>query len=144
MGISPYLFVRGSYLVFWCLAALYSAVYSYVLGQPRIADLTVEDPAEAFEDLRDRCDLRMLLGEDEFIKEGWGEEGEGHSVGGPVRGNGRGKGKAKAKVGKMGPPVDKAWLERWRMRLKIASVSFLSPFQREKYWINADCADALQ
>ena len=43
-----------------------------------------------------------------------------------------GKGKGKAKVGKMGPPVDKAWLERWRMRLKIASVSFLFPFLASK------------
>ena len=43
------------------IAALYNAIYNYVLSQTQIAELTVEDPAEAFEDLRDRNDLRMLL-----------------------------------------------------------------------------------
>lgn len=101
-------------------AALYSAIYEYVLNQPHIAELTVEDPAEAFEDLRDRCDLRMLLGLEDFMREAFGDDAEGHSI---SHGNGRGKGKVKEKRGKIGPPVDKGWLEKWRMRLKIASVS---------------------
>ena len=37
-----------------------------------------------------------------------------------------GKGKAKEKLGKMGPPVDKAWLEKWRIKLKIAAVSIIA------------------
>jgi histone acetyltransferase 1 len=39
---------------------LYSALYALCLSRPDVAELTVEDPAEAFEDLRDRCDLRYL------------------------------------------------------------------------------------
>ena len=42
-------------------AALYSAVFQHVLSRPDVAELTVEDPAEAFEDLRDRNDLRYLV-----------------------------------------------------------------------------------
>ncbi|KNZ80207.1 Histone acetyltransferase type B catalytic subunit [Termitomyces sp. J132] len=40
---------------------LYKAIYQYTLSRPNIAELTLEDPAEAFEDLRDRNDLRMLF-----------------------------------------------------------------------------------
>lgn len=89
-----------------------------MLSQPQIAELTVEDPAEAFEDLRDRNDLRMLLGLDKFMAEAFGEGAEGHSVshGNNIR---RGKGKGK---GKMGPPVEKGWAEKWRVDLKIAGV----------------------
>jgi histone acetyltransferase 1 len=32
-----------------------------MLGREGVAELTVEDPAEAFEDLRDRNDLRFLV-----------------------------------------------------------------------------------
>lgn len=42
-------------------AALYSALYQHLLTRPEVAELTVEDPAEAFEDLRDRNDLRFLV-----------------------------------------------------------------------------------
>jgi hypothetical protein len=42
-------------------AMLYSTLYSHVLARPEVAELTVEDPAEAFEDLRDRNDLRHLV-----------------------------------------------------------------------------------
>ncbi|KAF7796919.1 hypothetical protein EIP86_008104 [Pleurotus ostreatoroseus] len=99
-------------------AALYEAIYAYIRTRPDIAELTVEDPAEAFEDLRDRCDLTMLLAEDTFIREAFGDEAEGHSVGRAS------KGKAKAKRGKMGPPVEKGWLEKWRLHFKIASRQF--------------------
>jgi len=50
-------------------AGLYRAIYSYVLKSPDISELTVEDPSEDFEDLRDRCDLRMLLCHQKFMKE---------------------------------------------------------------------------
>jgi histone acetyltransferase 1 len=78
----------------------------------------VEDPAEAFEDLRDRNDLRLLLGLEKFMAEGFGE---GSLGGGPDR---RNKGKEKRRLGKMGPPVEKGWAEKWRTDLKIAGVSF--------------------
>jgi histone acetyltransferase 1 len=40
---------------------LYSTLFAHVLSRPEVAELTVEDPAEAFEDLRDRNDLRYLV-----------------------------------------------------------------------------------
>ena len=52
------------------LAELYRAIYQYVLSRDAISELTVEDPAEAFEDLRDICDVKMLLSNEQFMKEG--------------------------------------------------------------------------
>ena len=52
-------------------AGLYRAIYDYVLKSPDISELTVEDPSEDFEDLRDRCDLRMLLCHQKFMKEAY-------------------------------------------------------------------------
>ena len=43
------------------LAKLYATLFQHVLSRPAVAELTVEDPAEAFEDLRDRNDLRYLI-----------------------------------------------------------------------------------
>ncbi|KAI0093745.1 histone acetyltransferase type B catalytic subunit [Irpex rosettiformis] len=99
-------------------SALYTAIYQYVLSQPNIAELTVEDPAEAFEDLRDRNDLRMLLGLDKFMMEGFGESSV---AGGADRHR---KGKGKKRQGKMGPPVERGWAEKWRVDLKIAGRQF--------------------
>ncbi|ODN76816.1 histone acetyltransferase type B catalytic subunit [Cryptococcus amylolentus CBS 6039] len=42
---------------------LYSTLFHHMLSRPEVAELTVEDPAEAFEDLRDRNDLRLLVKE---------------------------------------------------------------------------------
>ena len=95
-----------------------------MLSKPNIAELTVEDPAEAFEDLRDRNDLRMLLGLDKFIAEGFGDSSV---AGGPDR---HGKGKGKKRQGKMGPPVERAWAEKWRANLKIAGVRLAVPVAR--------------
>ena len=64
----------------------------------------MEDPAEAFEDLRDRNDLRMLLKHERFINEAFG----------PSKG-----------TGKIGPPAEKGWVEKWRRDLKIAGVCLL-------------------
>jgi hypothetical protein len=112
-------------------AALYKAIYEYVLAQPSVAELTVEDPAEAFEDLRDRNDLAMLLGHAAFMSEGFGPDMISHGGGrvGRTRTPAREKGKkAAAAEGKLGPPADRAWLERWRKELKIAGVRiFLFP-----------------
>jgi histone acetyltransferase 1 len=86
----------------------------------------VEDPAEAFEDLRDRNDLRMLLSLDDFMTEGFGSNSTGGSGIGPIRSGARARVRAR---GKMGPPVEKAWAERWRTKLKIAGVGLPSSGQ---------------
>ena len=98
-----------------------------MLSQPSISELTVEDPAEAFEDLRDRNDIIMLKSHEEFMSEAFGEASlsyGGGRVGGVGRAGRSGKGaiSAKAASGKLGPPVDKVWAENWRKKLKIAGV----------------------
>ncbi|KAF5324722.1 hypothetical protein D9611_004325 [Ephemerocybe angulata] len=109
---------------------LYNSIYRYVVSQPTIAELTVEDPAEAFEDLRDKNDLIMLLNNPQFMEEAFGEAVTygGGRVGGVGKAGRSGRGgvaKVQAK-GKIVPPSDKAWLEKWRKDLKIA----LRQFQR--------------
>lgn len=106
---------------------LYNAIYQYVIRRSDVAELTVEDPAEAFEDLRDKNDLKMLLANEQFMQEGFG--GEVSHGGGRVGGVGRtGKsgrgGTGISTKGKMGPPADKAWVEKWRKDLKIAGRQF--------------------
>ena len=107
---------------------LYTAIYQYVLSQPHIGELTVEDPAEAFEDLRDRVDMRMLLKQTQFVQEAFGDSSlasvGGGKVGG-VRPGGRAAKRAAKFKGKMGPPSDKAWLEKWRVQFKLAAVRLL-------------------
>lgn len=89
-----------------------------MLSQDHISELTVEDPAEAFEDLRDRNDLKMVLGLKRFMEEGFGTNGSSKGGGvGPIR-----RTKSSSGAGKMGPPVNKAWTEKWRAQLKIAGV----------------------
>ena len=109
-------------------AALYNAIYQYVLTQPAVVELTVEDPAEAFEDLRDRNDLAMLLGHTAFMAEAFGSGVVSHDGGrvGRARTSARAGTKAKSAAGKLGPPADRVWLERWRKELKIAGVRFFS------------------
>ncbi|KAI0948700.1 hypothetical protein AcV7_009372 [Taiwanofungus camphoratus] len=141
-------------------SALYAAVYQHVLGAGHIAELTVEDPAEAFEDLRDRNDLKMLLADERFMHEalgeGWGGAGGGRvggagrrawgglgagawavnrregrerdrveaDAGGNASANGAVVAKGRAKKGKICPPADRAWLEKWRVELKLAARQF--------------------
>lgn len=97
-----------------------------MLSQDHISELTVEDPAEAFEDLRDRNDLKMLLGLKQFMEEGFGGSGAPAGSGGvgPIR-----RTKSPSGAGKMGPPVNKAWAEKWRTQLKIAGVRTTRDFK---------------
>ncbi|KAK7049414.1 histone acetyltransferase 1 [Paramarasmius palmivorus] len=97
------------------------SIYNYVLAQPHIGELTVEDPAEAFEDLRDKNDLLMLLSNEDFMKEGFGDSTShgGGRVGKPGRAL-----KGSSAKGKMGPPVERGWAEKWRVKLKIAGRQF--------------------
>ena len=69
-----------------------------------MTELTVEDPAEAFEDLRDKNDLLMLLEHKKFMEEAFGSA------------------ESKSGSGKIGPPADKKWLEVCRKEMKIAKV----------------------
>ena len=97
-----------------------------MLSKPSISELTVEDPAEAFEDLRDRNDLALLLGHAAFMSEGFGGDVVTHGGGRVKRTKARTaaqrRTKGKGTGGKLGPPADRAWLERWRKDLKIAGV----------------------
>ena len=110
-------------------AELYKAIYEYILKHENIAELTVEDPAEAFEDLRDKNDLKMLLSNQQFMAEGFGgqESRGGGRVGGIGRRGKSGRGGTKkegsASKAKLFPPADKVWVEKWRKELKIAGVS---------------------
>lgn len=72
----------------------------------------------------------MLFSHSLFMKEAFGSESAAGISHGGGRVGGVGKGKksgtggdqaAKGK-GKIGPPVDKKWAERWRVQLKIAGV----------------------
>lgn len=49
-------------------AALYSSVYQSLLSDPLVFEITVEDPSEAFDDLRDLNDLAFLRTQPEFEK----------------------------------------------------------------------------
>jgi histone acetyltransferase 1 len=94
-------------------AELYNALYRYLLTRDDVLELTIEDPAEAFEDLRDKNDLQMLLANEAFTREG-----------------------SKHPSGKLGPPADKPWAEKWRVQLKIAKVSY--PDRRPVLNLGAD------
>jgi len=78
--------------------------------KPSDFELTVEDPAEAFEDLRDRNDAKLLA----FMSEGFGDAVVSHGVfrrtTAPTAAQGRTK--RKATGGKLGPPADRTWRER--------------------------------
>ncbi|KAF9448901.1 histone acetyltransferase type B [Macrolepiota fuliginosa MF-IS2] len=104
---------------------LYKAIYQYVLSKPSVAELTVEDPAEAFEDLRDKNDMEMLQSHRQFIDEAYGSsQSAGGRVGGIGRAGRSGRGGAAQTKGKLGPPADKVWVEKWRKDLKIAGRQF--------------------
>ncbi|GAA5945115.1 histone acetyltransferase catalytic subunit HAT1 [Sporobolomyces koalae] len=42
-------------------SALYNLCYQNILNRSEISELTVEDPSETFEDMRDKCDLYTLV-----------------------------------------------------------------------------------
>ena len=80
-------------------AQLYNALYDYALRLPSCLELTIEDPSEEFEDLRDRNDLKRLIQGENAI--------------------------ADCEEIKRGAPVDKMWAEKVRKEGKYAKVSFL-------------------
>lgn len=42
---------------------LYESIFEWAIKRPDVAELTVEDPSEAFQELRDKCDLRRAIRE---------------------------------------------------------------------------------
>ena len=114
-------------------AKLYKAIYQFTCRSPKIAELTVEDPAEAFEDLRDKNDLQMLLSNERFMNEGFGPSWHGtETETSRARKSGRANPESSSSSvsevvgqGKLGPPADKVWGEKWRKDLKIAGVGRL-------------------
>jgi histone acetyltransferase 1 len=50
------------------VAMLYSQIFQYLLTRQEVAELTLEDPSESFEDLRDREDLKLLFDNKVFEK----------------------------------------------------------------------------
>lgn len=85
----------------------------------------MEDPAEAFEDLRDRNDLKMLISHEQFMREAFGEKGAGVSSGGGRVARKKAVTSGKKDKGRLIPPADRAWVEKWRKDLKVAGVSRL-------------------
>jgi hypothetical protein len=62
----------------------------------------------------------MLMNNQQFMQEGFGTNSiTGGGTGPKRRARGGGGG---AVGGKMGPPVVKSWMEKWRVQLKIAGV----------------------
>lgn len=49
-----------------CGSFLYATIYDHYLNDPWVKEITVEDPNEAFDDLRDVCDLAFLETVPEF------------------------------------------------------------------------------
>lgn len=76
-------------------AALYTTVYDQIRQRPSVAELTVEDPSEDFDRLRDGNDIRRLLLPGGFVET------------------------AKAKD-KLDAPLDKDWIEEQRLAHKLA------------------------
>lgn len=81
---------------------LYDTVYAAIQARAGVSELTVEDPSEAFDHLRDRSDLTRLFSTD--------SSGDGF-----LR-----RAKEAKKGGALRAPVDKAWSETERLRHKIA------------------------
>ncbi|KAK0560313.1 histone acetyltransferase 1 [Tilletia horrida] len=75
--------------------ALFSHVTEQMQSRPEVCELTVEDPSEAFDRMRDGADLRRLL-----VPGGFEEQA--------------------LKEGKLAPPLDTKWSEQQRRKYKIA------------------------
>ncbi|PVF97834.1 acyl-CoA N-acyltransferase [Serendipita vermifera] len=115
-------------------ASLYKAVHDFVRRSPQYAELTVEDPSEDFEDLRDKVDLRFLLAHKEFISEAYGKNKESAKANPSEKKesditttlDSGGKKETKrvgtrsSGTGMLGPPTKPKWAERWRKELKFA------------------------
>ncbi|PWN25918.1 acyl-CoA N-acyltransferase [Jaminaea rosea] len=78
---------------------LYAHVYAQAQADEAVTELTIEDPNEAFDQLRDTCDLKTLLQPGGIVAQMKEEQ--------PERGG-------------IGAPLGKARSERWRLKAKIA------------------------
>lgn len=75
-------------------AELYNTVFDRMLADPDVCELTIEDPSEAFDGLRDACDLARLSK----------EEGLQQAIA----------------DGRLRPPIERAWSDRARAEHKMA------------------------
>lgn len=82
---------------------LYSQCYSRALADDSVTELTVEDPNEAFDHLRDTADLKYLLRPGGLVQE--------------MNNDKRSDGKS---GGVLQPPISRVDSERWRLRAKMA------------------------
>ncbi|EPQ30483.1 uncharacterized protein PFL1_02009 [Pseudozyma flocculosa PF-1] len=75
--------------------ALYTTVHGEMLKRSEVTEMTVEDPSEAFDRLRDGSDLRRLLAPGGFVEHAKAEQ-------------------------RLRAPIDRNWSEEQRLRNKIA------------------------
>jgi histone acetyltransferase 1 len=98
---------------------LYSSIYEYYLSHPQTVEITVEDPNESFDDLRDLNDLKYLReNEPEFLA---------LRINTSVQVSRKGKGfggKAKASVVPVGQILDLPTIDSLRHRTKLAPRQF--------------------
>lgn len=80
-------------------AEMYNEVVKIALKRENVSELTIEDPSEAFDKLRDTNDLKRLLSPDD----GFLQRAKEHVKGGALQ-----------------APIDKTWSELERRRHKIA------------------------
>ena len=98
--------------------ALYTTVYDQIRSRPAVSELTVEDPSEDFDRLRDGNDLRRLLDPGGFVET------------------------AKA-AGKLHAPVDAKWIESQRLDHKLAPRQWARVLEMVQL-MNLDTSDAEQ
>lgn len=99
---------------------MYSTLYStLVLPDPLVVELTIEDPSEAFEDLRDVCDLRYIY--KDILRSASATNGKAKSSEGdwPTLLDG-------GVLAAGGAAATRAWGEKKRREGKFASVSPLN------------------
>lgn len=76
-------------------AELYDTVYAHMLNDTSVCELTIEDPSEAFDGLRDACDLRRVTSADGALARAVAER-------------------------RLDAPIDRTWSEETRAAYKMA------------------------
>ncbi|GAA5852723.1 hypothetical protein JCM3766R1_000355 [Sporobolomyces carnicolor] len=105
---------------------LYNICYKDICRRSEISELTVEDPSEAFEDLRDKCDLETLIssGDLDNCVARLDDYGNDAKTTNGTEGKGKGKGKATSLDQKVTAVIDREWTERIRKKHKLADRQF--------------------
>jgi histone acetyltransferase 1 len=98
--------------------ALYTTVYDQIRKRSSVSELTVEDPSEDFDRLRDGNDLRRLLAPGGFVE-------------------------TAKKQGKLHAPLDAEWIEAQRLEHKLAPRQWARVLEMVQL-MNLDTGDAEQ